>query len=398
MSRTARTEGRRIGTAGVLAVVALTVASGCSKKDAPPIPLDVERTGAFLRNYADLAEAEYADSAAGAVELLAAARALEKTPSTATLDATRKAWSQARVPYAQTETYRFYGGPIDRVETLVNTWPIDEEYIESSDGKPSLVTDVARYPAITAGLLASLNMKEGETSVTTGFHAIEFLLWGKDSSADGPGDRKASAFGAPDPLGPRRAAYLVAACELLVGHLEEVRAAWRADGGKNYRAELLALPRAEALRLVVKGMGSLSGPELSGERLTVAYETRDQENEHSCFSDTTSADLAGNALGVQNVCLGRYDGTGGRKVSGPGLCNVVSDLEPALGSRLMGEIERGLAAARSLPTPFDRALAGPDSAPGRTAISTAITALAAQAEALKLAAARLSPVPAVAAR
>jgi putative iron-regulated protein len=145
-------------------------------------------------------------------------------------------------------------------------------------------------------------------------------------------------------------------------------------------------------------MGALSGPELSGERLTVAYETRDQENEHSCFSDTTSVDLAGNAAGVQNVCLGRYEGMSGRKVSGPGLCDVLSELEPPLGSRLRAEIERGVAAARSIPSPFDRALAGPDSAPGRAAIAAAIAALSTQAETLKLASARLAPAPAVATR
>ena len=96
--------------------------------------------------------------------------------------------------------------------------------------------------------------------------------------------------------------------------------------------------------------------------------------------------------------LGRYEGASGRRVSGPGLCDVVSELEPALGSRLGAEIERGVVAARALPSPFDRALAGPDSAPGRAAIAAAIAALSAQAETLKRAASRLAPTPAVATR
>ena len=63
------------------------------------------------------------------------------------------------------------------------------------------------------------------------------------------------------------------------------------------------------------GVAKLSGPELSGERMTVPYETKNQENEHSCFSDSTQRDLWANALGVQNVCLGRYRRDDGRCTS-----------------------------------------------------------------------------------
>ena len=48
----------------------------------------------------------------------------------------------------------------------------------------------------------------------------------------------------------------------------------------------------------------MSENELAGARLQVAYDTKDQENEHSCFSDTTWQDNVYNAMGIQNVWRG----------------------------------------------------------------------------------------------
>ncbi|HEV8547749.1 MAG TPA: imelysin family protein, partial [Polyangiaceae bacterium] len=134
--------------------------------------------------------------------------------------------------------------------------------------------------------------------------------------------------------------------------------------------------------LALKGMGALSGPELGGERLTVAYETRAQENEHSCFSDNTVSDLADDALGIDNVCAGRYERTEGEAVHGTGLCDAVAAHEPALGERLRENVGASLAKLRAIPAPFDRAIQGDDGAPGRVAVQAAITALETQANTL----------------
>jgi putative iron-regulated protein len=379
-----------------LAALALTTSVCGCKRDAEPsaklaAALDGERARAALETYADIAAAAYGDSASAAERLLAASRALAEKPDEDHLAAARAAWRAARGPYEKTETYRFYDGPIDGVEMLVNTWPIDEEYIESSDGKSGIVPDVAKYRELTPALLASLNVKQGETSVTTGYHAVEFLLWGKDTRKDGPGDREAAAFDAAKPLGARRSAYLVSACELLVQHLHQVASEWKKGGDSNYRARFLSKPRREGLTLVIKGMGALSGPELSGERLTVAYETKDQENEHSCFSDTTVDDLTADVAGMRNVCTGQY-----RTISGPGLCDVVADIDPALGARLRSEIVASEAAVRAIPSPFDQAILGADGAPGRVAIAAAIHALETQTESLRQAASLIAPVPSLA--
>jgi putative iron-regulated protein len=358
----------------------------CTREQPPRGDLDAERTRSALVTYADIAQASYGDALLGAHALSAAIELLLREPSERTLRDARLAWQAAREPYVQSEVYRFYGGPIDEAELLLNTWPIDENYVEGTPdaSDKGVIDDPARYPALERALLVSLNARDGETSISTGYHVLEFLLWGRDTSDVGPGARPATDFEVrpDDTLVTRRRRYLQLASELLVLHLEPVAAAWRASSPGNYRAHFLALPQREALGLALRGMGSLSGPELSGERLTVPYETRDQENEHSCFSDTTHEDVVHDALGLQNVCLGRYTGRSGASVRGVGLCAALAGLDAREAATLETQLGASLLAARRIPAPFDRALAGPDQAPGRTAIKQTIVALEAQTRTL----------------
>jgi putative iron-regulated protein len=385
---------------GALAVCVTTLSSvACRERPPEKRQARPDQVTSSLRGYADLAFAEYSDSASAARELLGAIEEFVQAPSEAGLEKSRRAWILSRVPYAQTEAFRFYGGPIDRVENLVNTWPIDETYIESKGGRLGIVNDEATYPGLTEETLAALNMKEGETSVSTGFHAIEFLLWGQDRDAEGPGNRPHTDYvvgAAPTKVSTqaskearRRAQYLVSATGLLVRHLDLVAGDWAEGEPDNYRQTFLSLPPQEALGLALKGMGTLSGPELSGERLTVAYETKDHENEHSCFSDNTRVDLEQDAIGIQNLCVGKYRRTSGGDLERPGLCSLVASVDPSLGSVLTAAVAKSVAATAAIPAPFDRAILGADASPGRVAIKRAITALDAQTNALTKAAAAL---------
>jgi putative iron-regulated protein len=350
--------------------VALVAASsgGCGRASGK---LDAQRTTAFLVTYADIAQAGYGAALSDARALSRSIEAFVREPSAGGLLATREAWLTARQSYAQTEVHRFYGGPIDSVELLVNTWPIDENYLESEDGRTGIVADVDRYPALSPRSLAALNLKEGETSVSTGYHAIEFLLWGRDRSATGPGDRSFHDYDTA-PHARRRGEYLLAAAALLVENLAAVAGAWRGQ----YRAAFLARPSDQALALVLKGLGSLTGGELLGERLTVAYETRAQENEHSCFSDNTHEDLRFDAVGIRNVCLGRYGGV----VQGVGLAELVRAGNPALAAELERDVAASVEALSAIPAPFDQAILGDDASPGRRAILRAMLALRAEAD------------------
>jgi putative iron-regulated protein len=179
----------------------------------------------------------------------------------------------------------------------------------------------------------------------------------------------------------RRREYLRLAMLLLVQHLERVVEQWAPDRSDNYRGRLLRVPPDEALARILQGIGILSGSELAGERLTVAYETKEQEDEHSCFSDNTDRDVLYNIAGIRNVFLGRYAGSRGQ-IQGPALRDLLSKVDPSLADRLTRLIDESISAADAVPGPFDRAILGRDTAPGRVAVKKLIAALRTQADSI----------------
>lgn len=333
-----------------------------------------------VTRYADFAFASYSGVVKAAERLQREIQALLAAPSACTLASARASWIDARDLYGATEVLRFYDGPIDHavdgVETLLNAWPVDEAYIDAVEGDPraGFINQSTRYPHLSAALLELVNERGGEANVSLGWHAIEFLLWGQDRSATGPGDRSHEDY--MDGLSPnagRRREYLRIATELLVGHLRKPSAAWHPESGA-YRRKFIADPAA--LRKILTGAAVLSGFEMAGERLAVAYETRDQEQEHSCFSDTTSRDFAAGQAGVREVLLGIA--LDGRRF--PAVVDLVKEVRPEIAAELVRRIDAATEAIRSLPNPFDQALLAADDSPQRTSLRRAMEALEAQTE------------------
>ncbi|MCY3543817.1 MAG: iron-regulated protein [Chloroflexi bacterium] len=348
--------------------MSLLLAIGCQQVAAPAEPevdVDALKT-AIVANYANGVHASYSQSLNSARAMDVAIDSFLANPTPATLEAAKRAWLVARDDYGPTEAFRFYSGPIDNEEDgpegLLNAWPMDESYIDYVEGDAStgIINMPDEYPTIDADLLVSLNEEGGEENVSTGWHAIEFLLWGQDLNDIGPGARPVEDYTTNDNA-DRRAQYLAVASDLLLVHLGDMVNAW-APGGGNYRADFVALPSDEAITNIITGIGELSRGELAGERMTVAYEARSQEDEHSCFSDNTVADIVGNAIGIQMVLEGNF-GT----VMGPGILDLIAVENPELAEQLAGEVELSIAQARQIPSPFDQHLAEgvPDSAAGR---------------------------------
>jgi len=338
-----------------------------------------------IADYAAIAHANYEDALAGTRLLADAIDAFLRAPSADSLAGARQAWIDVRVAYAQTEAFRFYDGPIDAVEGLVNSWPIDENLIDYVDGEPNagIVNQTETYPVITDTLIASLNEQGGEKNITAGFHAIEFLLWGQDLNDHGPGNRSFLDYVAEGSVQKsRRREYLRLATRLLVENLTSVVGEWAPGKASNYRARFLAMPPDQALAGILEGIGILSGAELAGERLTVPYETKEQEDEHSCFSDNTQQDILYNAIGVENIVLGRYVRVNGQRFEGHGVRELVSRVMPALAVSLGRQVSDSVTAARAVPAPFDRAIVGADSEPSRVAVKSLITALRDQADSI----------------
>ncbi len=318
---------------------------------------------AVVENYANIAEAKYADSLFTAKALDAAIDAFLAVPSDTTLAATKGAWLASRVPYQQTEVYRFGNAIVDDWEGKVNAWPLDEgliDYVDASYGTESdentLYTanvisnaaikingDNVNASAITPLLLSeTLHEAAGiEANVATGYHAIEFLLWGQDLNGNdnGAGNRPATDFSLTDCSNgscERRRQYLKAASELMISDLEEMAANWEVGGAA--RKALEDAGTSGSLSTILTGMGSLSYGELAGERMKLGLLLGDPEEEHDCFSDNTHNSHLYDAVGIQNVYLGTYKRVDGSTVSGASLMDLVKLKDAGVAAELDADL------------------------------------------------------------
>jgi putative iron-regulated protein len=309
---------------------------------------------AVVANYADLAHAVYEDALTTAQQLQVTTDALLLAPGVDTLQAAREAWKRARVPYQQSEVFRFGNAVVDDWEGQLNAWPLDEGLIDyvASDysfelGNEGAEVNIIANTALNIGgqvidtaeltpqLLAGLNELAGsEANVATGYHAIEFLLWGQDLNGTdaGAGERPYTDYVVGDACTgrscERRGAYLRAVVQLLVDDLLYMADQWAAGRADNYRAELLASEPQEGLDIMLFGMGSLALGELAGERLKVSLEANSPEDEHDCFSDNTHNAHFYNALGINNVYFGRYQRINGEQLQGASLSDLVRASAP----------------------------------------------------------------------
>ena len=370
-----------------------------------------------VTHYADIAEAAYGDSLTTAEALRAAIGALVEAPSEETLAAARAAWTAARVPYQQTEAYRFGNPIVDDWEGRVNAWPLDEGLIDYvAEDTPSaednelaqlnviatpsldLGTEVLDAATITPDTIRALHEAGGiEANVASGYHAIEFLLWGQDLNGTGPGagDRPYTDYvqdeGCTGGNCDRRAAYLVAASDLLIEDLHEMVGAWGKDGAA--RKTVTADPQA-GLSAMLTGMGSLSYGEQAGERMKLGLMLNDPEEEHDCFSDQTHFSHYYDGLGIQNVYLGRYTRTDGTEITGPSLSDLVAEKDASVDTALKTDLDATMAALGALRDKaeggmaYDQMLA-PGNAEGEAVITAAIDGLVKQTQAIERAVAVL---------
>ncbi|MFN4121405.1 imelysin family protein [Acidovorax sp.] len=340
-------------------------------------------------HYGQLVHANYADTLAAAKTMQAAIQAFTAQPSAQTLAEARKQWLAAREFYGQTEAFRFYGGPIDDdkgPEGRINAWPMDESFVDSVQGKPDAGLVNNRQFAITKKNLSAQNERGGEENIATGWHAIEFFLWGQDLSETGPGERSFEDFvDGKAQNADRRRQYLNVVTELLIDDLTTLVKAWAPDAKNNYRARFAKGGR-ESVRKMLVGLGSLSRGELAGERLEVALNSQDQEDEHSCFSDNTHRDAVTNAQGIQNVWLGQYQQADGTVLQGPSLRDLVAAKDAGLADKTTQQIAASVAAAEAIQAPFDREIIGGKDAPGRLRIQKTIDSLTQQSKDLVAAA------------
>jgi putative iron-regulated protein len=334
--------------------------AGCDDKEQPIEDMKLEA----IKHYSDIVYATYDDAYLATSILKQRLESFINNPTQASFEECKTAWLAARKPYGQSEVFRFYGGPIDAEdgpEGFINAWPIDENYIDYTITQPNngIINNADTYPVIDKELLMSLNEAGSETNISTGFHAIEFLLWGQDFNTDGPGNRPYTDYitgeNGTASNQSRRAQYLLTAAELLLEQLGEVRDAWKEDA--SYRLSFESKSNTvTALDNIFAGMGILSKGELAGERMTVAALSQDQENEHSCFSDNTIEDLQMNFQGIKNVYYGTYTRVDNTHVHGRSFREVAERANKVKADALQESFEEVETKLNAIPAPFDKAI------------------------------------------
>lgn len=336
----------------------------------------------FLLNYVSLGYALNADAYRGALELRDTLATFVAEPTDEGLAAVRHAWAAAHLAYARTEVFRFYGSPIDFLgyEPLINGWPLDParlDVVPGGDG--GFIGQPERYPFVSARLLQALHQREDPTQIMTGWHALEFLLWGLDTRTDGPGERPLSDF-TTDPFAERRREYLIVAASLLADQIQAVMHQWEQDSYDNYAGDFLNSRPHQLLAQVFTGIHTLAATEVAENRLAKAREQGVEAAEEAPFSDLTSQVIQANLEGMAAVLTGDYTSSLGRETSGPGLVELVASVDPALADDLRTTLATAQERAAGLPEPFDAGMMAPPDDPRHAAIATAeqsFTALAA---------------------
>lgn len=374
-----------------------------------------------VNTYTDIAHATFEDSLFSARALSLSIDKLIQNPSDTTLNKAKQAWKQARVPYQQSEVFRFGNANVDEWEGQLNAWPLDEgliDYVDQEDYEAELGnvgasanliantslqlgSETLDIETLTPELLASLNELGGsEANVATGYHAIEFLLWGQDLNGTqaGAGNRPYTDYALGNACTnnhcDRRRDYLKATAQLLVTDLENMVQQWAPNQTDNYRQELLSIPSKAAMTRMLFGMGSLALGELAGERLKVSLEANSPEDEHDCFSDNTHYSHFYDALGIQNIYQGEYRRIDGNLIKGASLSDLVEAKNPALNSQVHISLRRAQLSLQALvdsaerseqPEKFDQLIAE-GNREGEVLINRAIESLVLETEQLELAA------------
>ena len=372
----------------------------------------------ILVNYSNIAEAKYKDALILAKEMHSSIEKFMNNTNESNFIDVKDSWLKARTIYQQTEVFRFGNPLVDDWEGKVNAWPLDEgliDYVDNTNYYPSendfsnfnviankklkVEGELIDASVINPKLLSNKLHEIGgnEANVATGYHAIEFLLWGQDLNGNesGSGNRPYTDFdleACTNDNCDRRREYLVAASQLLIEDLQYIQSVWSPEG--QARLDLLN-DQKNGLKRILIGMGSLSYGELAGERMKLGLMLHDPEEEHDCFSDNTHNSHYYNVVGINNVFLGKYKSLDGKVVSGPSISSLLSEVDNGLNKKTKKSIKNTLKSMKKIVKSANKGvtydmLIAEGNEKGNQLIQNAVDSLIKQSKNIELAAAALN--------
>ena len=355
-----------------------------------PIIWDEASAKPVVTNYINHVSNAYQDVLQKNLELQKAIQAFLNAPSDATLANARTAWKAADQVYSRTETFRFYDGPIDFNDEMtdtkgpegeINAWPLNEAHIDYVQDNPKAGLIQNLSVPISTKTIQQFDQSTDESDITTGYHAIEFLLWGQDLSAETAGNRPYTDYLPGDKIRERRRQYLKLVTQLLIDDTKGLVSEWQP--GKNYAKTFADLPVRQSIEKALTGMVTLSEQEMASERLAVGLDSGDQENEQSCFSDSTKMNFVENQAGIMNVY--KDEATPG----GMSFAKWFEKVDPSSQKKLQAALQKTTDDIAALHDPFDQILASPKDSSERKQAEKVVADLQNQSAAIKEAAKKL---------
>ena len=326
-----------------------------------PVPKNLgEAKRLFVANYFDIAEASSRSALAQGRALKKAVSAFVRDPKPETHLLAKVSWMRARLPFLQSEFSRMDDGS-DKVNSAfynrLNGWPIDPthiDYTESNVGG-NIISNREKYPTITSELLRSINLEEGKSDITTGYHVIEFLLWGEDLDKSSSGKRSFKDYdGNNSALAKRRADYLVNCCDILIEDLEKLVSEWDRDGKNNIRSRLDLMQEDQAITKILSRVSFLAD-DLAKSQIDRIIIKGLAFQEQSTFSDTTHFDFLHTVAGISNLAAGAYVGLDGKlQVVGLGLIGLSEQAPNSKADKIRSLINNAMKSAQAFKGPFDQ--------------------------------------------
>jgi len=327
-----------------------------------PVPKNVgEAKQLFVSNYSNIAEAASRSALSQGIALKKAISAFVKDPKAETHLLAKVSWMRARLPFLQSEFSRVSAEPGKAgsgISNRINGWPIDPGHIDYTSLRRvggNIISSKEKYPAITSELLRSMNLKAGESDFTTGYHVIEFLLWGEDLEKSSSGKRSLKDYDKKNSeLAKRRADYLVACCDLLIQDLEALVSEWDPESKNNLRFRLESMPSDQAITRIL-GMVSFLADDLAKSQIGSIVSKGATFKEQSTFSDTTHFDFLHTVAGISNLAAGAYVGLDGKlQVLGLGLIGLAEQIPDSRSDKIRSLINDAMKSAQAFKGPFDQ--------------------------------------------
>jgi putative iron-regulated protein len=308
-------------------------------------PTTPPTSSAIIANYCtNVAIPDYSALLSNAQAFQAAAITFSASPNNNDLITMRTAWKGMRVAYESAEAFLI--GPIAtlNLDPDVDTWPVEQNSLDS------LLNNTTNFtPTMMANLPQTL----------TGFHPIEYLIFGTNGTATAADFTVAAT--STTPSGASKINYLMALTTNLVSNITLIRSAYTVGSTDDF-ISIIENPgptnstyqthKAALLDLVnsMSGICDEVGGSAADGKIWSVYSTQNAALQESYFSNNSWADFSNNIIGVRNAYLGVYGGSTTPATNS--LYNLVAAKNLSLNNTIMTSINNAIGsfnAATSIP-------------------------------------------------